>query len=131
MKLAQKNKLPSFAFNRRSQRLQHWVTRELTPQPPLASPAAERERNRGAYAIADEYDDKTPPQAKEKAAADAENPAWQKQDITEGKEQRVTNRAPRSRLHNALLHARDGIQEWIETRQPQKQTNRAKKNGEL
>src|SRR5215468_3754664 len=109
MQLTQKNYLPAFAFHGWSQNAQGWVLGELVPERLRRHPPAQSKRNGGSKSIACEHDKKSPPEAKKEASANCKYAARKQENITDCKQEWVTNRAPCSPIHHTLLQRLDKI----------------------
>src|SRR5438552_9812360 len=109
MQLAEKDDLPSFSVDRGLQRNQRPISEQFSLQPLPANPSTDEKRDRRARDVSEKRDEESPPQPKEKTGADTEHAAREEQDVAAGIEQRITDRAPRAPLHDALLDRRQNI----------------------
>src|SRR5262249_27272708 len=107
MQLAQENYLPAFAFHGGTKRLQFRISCELSPKPAPRNETAQCKRNRRGHNVTRKYNEKSPPQTKEKTASHSKDAARQQQDITSCKKQRVANPCPSAPTHYTLLQGCD------------------------
>src|SRR5262245_25876237 len=103
MKLTQQNNLPALALYRRPQCAQHRVLGKLLLKPSPGDPPTKGKGNRCSNEVANQHDQKSPPQSKKETSADGKNTTGKKKDITSRKKQRVANRSPGPPAHHKLL----------------------------
>ena len=70
--------------------------------PAPAETPGDTERGGGAQQVANQHDQKAPPQAEQEPATDAENAARQEQYITDGISDRIDDTAPKSQAFNVF-----------------------------
>jgi hypothetical protein len=71
MQLAQENNFPSLPLDSRLQCNQCLISHQFSFEPLSANPTADEKRDRRAPDVADECNQKAPPEAEEKASANA------------------------------------------------------------
>ena len=107
VQLAKQDYLPSFPFHCGPERSKRSITRQLWTQPAPSDPAADEKSNSCRANIADEDNEKTPPQPIEKYAAKAQDASRQKQKVARDLKKQISDRTWGAELHYRLLHIGD------------------------
>src|SRR5438046_3417604 len=104
MQLAEQDNLPTFPLDGWLERDQRRIPVQLSQQPGTPDPATEDKSNRGSRDIPNQDDKEPPPQTEKETTADTQETAWQQQHIATCVEERIPDGAPKTQVHDVLLH---------------------------
>ena len=131
MNLAEEDDFPTLAADRLVEHGPFAVAQEFPPHPAAAEQAAQGKRGGGSDRVADEVQQKAPPEAEEQSAADGHDAAGEEQDVAGGVEQRVEDGAPEAHAAERFLDAGEVGEDGVMARGPDGKNDRGEETAEL